>query len=83
MKLSKKNPKKGSKSGVIDQVISRKSSTRNPFTPEEDQILLEAMRSGEKVDCTTSRKIALFTSYSGSAGGLVIVGALPLVSLNP
>ena len=56
MKLSKKNPKKGSKSGVIDQVISRKSSTRNPFTPEEDQILLEAMRSGEKVDCTKLAK---------------------------
>ena len=52
--VSKK--KKGSKiidienDNAVKRVISRKSFTVKPFTPEEDKILLEAVNSGEKLD---------------------------------
>ena len=51
--VSKK--KKGSKiidienDNAVKRVISRKSFTVKPFTPEEDKILLEAVNSGETV----------------------------------
>ena len=55
--VSKKNTKKVTKNTNINksvkkpkQVLNKKRSTHNPFKPEEDKILLEAMRSGEELD---------------------------------
>ena len=38
------------------QVLNKKRSTVNPFTPEEDKILLEAMSSGEELNFTKLAK---------------------------
>ena len=53
--VSKKNMKIAIKNPVINNAVRQKKKNRstftvNPFTPEEDKILLEAMSSGEELD---------------------------------
>ena len=64
VKLSKKvntNPETVKKQ---KKVLSRKCHTNNPFKPEEDQILLEEMCSGEKLDFNQLAKKMNRTSAS-------------------
>lgn len=63
-KVSKKNTKKATKTPDINksvkktrQVLNRKRPAPNPFTSEEDKILLEAISSGEELDFTKLAKM--------------------------